>query len=146
MSPGDTTADGRVRKRQVGGGRKGPLSTRGQELLCSLGDQKTSPRQALGGEVFGLSPSRAKRGIPRVLPILKQALAEVGVLPPRAPGHFAGQGRRPQETGELIIDGTARRRPRPTPQAKQALPSSGKQKTPRDKAGGVVPAQTQRVG
>ena len=39
--PGDKTADGRVRKRQAGGGRTGQLSTTEQELLSSLVYQKT---------------------------------------------------------------------------------------------------------
>jgi hypothetical protein len=63
-------------------------------------------------------------------PILKQALDDWGVLPTRAPGHFARQERRHQEAGELIIDGTDRRRQHPKNQGKQALPYSGKQKTP----------------
>ena len=41
--------------------------------------------QALLGEVFGLSQSRANRWIQRLLLILKQALDELGVLPSRAP-------------------------------------------------------------
>jgi hypothetical protein len=35
---GDTTANGRVRKRQVGGGRKGRLWTTEQKLLFSLSE------------------------------------------------------------------------------------------------------------
>ena len=53
--PGDKTADGSVRKRQAGGGRKGQLSTTEQKLLFSLVYQKTYPLQALVGEVFGKS-------------------------------------------------------------------------------------------
>jgi len=34
--PGDKTADGGIRKRQVGGGRKGQLPTTEQKLLFSL--------------------------------------------------------------------------------------------------------------
>ena len=34
--PGDKTADGKVRKRQGGGGRKGQLRTTEQKLLFSL--------------------------------------------------------------------------------------------------------------
>ena len=81
-----------------------------------------------------------------MLPILKQALDDWGVLPIREPGHFARQGRRQQETGELIIAGTDRRRQRPKNQGKQALPYSGKQKTPSDKNLVMVNAKTKRVG
>src|SRR5256712_6258888 len=144
--PGDKTADGNVRKRQVGGGRKGQLSTTEQKLLFSLLYQKAYPLQALLGEVFGLSQSRANRWIHRLLPILKQALEGLGVLPTREPGHFARQERRHPEAVELIIDGTDRRRQRPKNQAKQALHYSGKQKTHSDKNVVVVNAKTTRVG
>ncbi len=69
-----------VRKRQAGGGRKGQLRTTEQKLLFSLVYQKTYPLQALLGEVFGLSQSRVNRWIHRLLPILQQALDELGVL------------------------------------------------------------------
>ena len=89
--PEDKTAEGRVRKRQGGGGRKGQLSTTEQKLLFSLVYQKTYPLQALLGELFGLSQSRVNRGIPRLLPILQQALDDLGVLPSREPRAFARQ-------------------------------------------------------
>ena len=115
---GDKTADGRIRKRQAGGGRKGQLRTTEQKLLFSLVYQQTYPLQALLGEVFGLSQSRVNRWIHRLLPILKQALDDLGVLPIREPGDFARQERGRQEAPELIIDGTDRRRQRPKNQAK----------------------------
>jgi Helix-turn-helix of DDE superfamily endonuclease/DDE superfamily endonuclease len=144
--PGDKTADGCIRKRQSGGGRKGQLPTTEQKLLFSLVYQKTYPLQVLLGEVFGLSQSRANRWIQRLLPILKQALDELGVLPSRVPEDFAEQERSQQETAELIIDGTDRRRQRPKNQANQALHYSGKHKTHSDKNVVVVNAKTKRVG
>jgi Helix-turn-helix of DDE superfamily endonuclease/DDE superfamily endonuclease len=144
--PSDQTATGRGRKRQSGGGRKGQLPTTEQKLLFSLVYQKTYPLQALLGEVFGLSQSRANRWIQRLLPILKQALDELGVLPSRAPEDFAEQERSRQETAALIIDGTDRRRQRPKNQAKQALHYSGKHKAHSDKNVVVVNAKTKRVG
>jgi Helix-turn-helix of DDE superfamily endonuclease/DDE superfamily endonuclease len=144
--PGDKTADGSVRKRQAGGGRKGQLSTTEQKLLLSLVYQKTYPLQALLGEVFELSQSRANRWIHRLLPILKQALDDLGVLPTREPDKVARHERHHQEAAELIIDGTDRRRQRPKSQAKQALHYSGKQKTHSDKNVVVVNAKTKRVG
>ena len=143
---GDKTADGRIRKRQAGGGRKGQLRTTEQKLLFSLVYQKTYPLQALLGEVFGLSQSRVNRWIHRLLPILKQALDDLGVLPPRGPNKFAPHEHRHQETAELSIDGTERRRPRPKNPVKQALCSSGKQKPQSDKNVVVVNAKTKRVG
>ena len=143
--PGDKTADGRIRQRQSGGGRKGQLSTTEQKLLFSLVDQKTYRLQALLGEVCGLSQSRANRWIQRLLPIRKQALDEWGVLPSRAPEAFAEQERSRQETAALIIDGTDRRRQRPKDKAKQAWHYRGKHKAHRDKNVVVVNAKTKRV-
>ena len=60
--------------------------------------------------MFGLSESRANRWIQRLLPILQQALDELGVLPSRAPEDFAAQERSRQETAALILEGTDRRR------------------------------------
>jgi len=143
---GDKTANGRVRQRQVGGGRKGQLPTTEQKLLFSLVYQKTYPLQALLGEVFEISQSRVNRWIHRLLPVLQQALDDLGVLPTRVPDKFASHERRHQETAELIIDGTDRRRQRPKNPAKQALHYSGKQKTHSDKNIVVVNAKTKRVG
>ena len=144
--PGDKTADGQVRKRRSGGGRKGQLGTTEQKLLFSLVYLKTYPLQALLGEIFGLSQSRVNRWLQRLLPIVKHALDELGVLPSREPEQFAEQERDHQEAAELIIDGTDRRRQRPKNQAKQALHYSGKQKTHSDKNMVVVNAKTKRVG
>ena len=144
--PEDKTADGSVRKRQAGGGRKGQLRTTEQKLLFSLVYQKTSPLQVVLAEIFGLSQSRVNRWLQRLLPILQHALDELGVLPTREPDKFALHERRHQEAAELSIDGTDRRRQRPKNPAQQALHYSGKQKTHSDKNLVVVTAKTQRVG
>lgn len=144
--PEDKTADGQVRKRRSGGGRKGQLETTEQKLLFSLVYLKTYPLQVVLGAMFGLSQSRVNRWLQRLLPIVKDALEELGVLPSRAPEQFAEQEREQRETGELIIDGTDRRRQRPKDTAKQALHYSGKHKTHSDKNIVVVNAKTKRVG
>lgn len=144
--PEDKTADGHVRRRQSGGGRKGQLGTTEQKLLFSLVYLKTYPLQALLGAMFGLSQSRVNRWLQRLLPIVKDALDELGVLPSREPQQFAEQERESQGTVELIIDGTDRRRQRPKDKAKQALHYSGKHKTHSDKNIVVVNAKTKRVG
>ncbi len=46
---------------------------------------KTYPLQALMGELFGLSQPRVNYWIHRLLPVLREALDEVGVLPERTP-------------------------------------------------------------
>lgn len=146
MHPEDKTADGNARKRKAGGGRKGQLRRTEQQLLFSLVYQKTYPLQALLGVVFEMSQSRANRWIHRLLPILQQALDDLGVLPTREPSQFARQERRRRESLELIIDGTDRRRQRPKSQEKQALHYNGKHKTHSDKNVVVVNAKTKRVG
>ena len=96
--------------------------------------------------MFGLSQSRVNRWLQRLLPIVKHALEELGVLPGRVPEQFAEQERDQQEAAELIIDGTDRRRQRPKNKVKQALHYSGKHKTHSDKNLVVVNAKTKRVG
>jgi hypothetical protein len=144
--PRDKTAEGRVRKRQSGGGRKGQLGTTEPKLLFSLVYVKTYPLQALLGAMFGLSQSRVNRGLQRLLPIVKHALEELGVLPSRVPEQFAAQEREYQEPRSLIIDGTDRRRQRPKDKAKQTWHYNGKHKTHSDKNIVVVNAKIKRVG
>ena len=81
----DRTLVGRPRQRFPGGGRKGVLYRPEQKLLFMLVDLKTYPLQALMGEFFGLSQPRVNYWIHRLLPVLREALDEVGVLPERTP-------------------------------------------------------------
>ena len=144
--PAEKTIAGKPRKRQAGGGRKGGLQETEQKLLFILVHQKTYPVQSLLGEVFELSQSRVNEWIHRLLPILKGALAELGVLPEREPGHFARSEAQRGERPDLIIDGTERRRQRPKNPTKQAAAYSGKRKTHCDKNVVIVQAQSKRVG
>lgn len=114
--------------------------------MFSLVYLKTYPLQALLGELFGLSQSGANRWLQRLLPMVKQALEVLGVLPSCAPAQFARQERGHQEGAALIIDGTDRCRQRPKNQEKQTLHSRGKHKTQSDKNVVVVNATTKRVG
>jgi DDE superfamily endonuclease len=82
----------------------------------------------------------------RLLPIVRAALDELGVLPSRAPKQFAEQDPTDHELAELIIDGTDRRRQRPKNKVKPGLPYSGKHKMHSDKNIVVVNAKTKRVG
>jgi Helix-turn-helix of DDE superfamily endonuclease/DDE superfamily endonuclease len=117
-----------------------------QKLLFILVYLKVYPLQALMGELFGLSQPRVNAWIHRLLPVLRQALAEAGALPERGPGHFAqAQPSCPQEP-ELIIDGTDRRRQRPKGPEKQAAHYTGKKKAHTDKNVVVVEAPSKRVG
>jgi hypothetical protein len=96
--------------------------------------------------VFEVSQSRVNEWIHRLLPILKGALGELGVLPEREPGHFARSEAQHGERPDLIIDGTERRRQRPKNPIKQAAASSGKKKLHCDKNVVIVQGQSKRVG
>ena len=141
----EKTPAGQLRKRQLGGGRKGSLTSIEQKLLFVLVYQKTYPLQVLQGEVFALSQSQANRWIHRLLPVLKKALDNLHVLPERNPSQFARREKRRAETQDFIIEGTDRRRQRPKNPKKQALHYSGKKKAHSDKNVVVVQTATKRV-
>src|SRR3989442_8210433 len=122
----DTTQTGTVRQRAVGGGRKGQLRPPEQKLLFILVYQTAYPLQALLGEVFELSQARVNYWVPHLLPLLKQTLEALEVMPERRPSQFAHQEGGKREATELISDGTDRRRQRPQSPEKQALHYSGK--------------------
>ena len=142
----EKTMKGKPRKRQAGGGRKGVLQEAEQKLLFILVHQQTYPLQTLLGEVFELSQPRVNEWVHRLLPILKGALDELGVLPERDPAQFAQSELQHGERPELIIDGTERRRQRPKNPEKQAAAYSGKKKTQCEKNVVIVQAKTKRVG
>ena len=144
--PREKTMTGKPRKRPAGGGRKGVLQEIEQKLLFILVHQKTYPLQTLLGEVFEFSQPRVNEWVHRLLPVLKVALDEIGVLPEREPGHFAQSEPQHGDRPDLIIDGTERRRQRPKSAEKQTAHYSGKKKTHCDKNVVIVQAKTKRVG
>lgn len=144
--PSDHTLRGTVRQRKCGGGRKTSLDSPAQKLLFALVYLKTYPLQALLGEVFDLSQSRANRWIHQLLPVLQRALKDVGVCPARDPRQFARHERQTGEPLDLIIDGTERRRQRPKNPEKQALYYSGRKKTHSDKNVVIANRKTKRIG
>jgi DDE superfamily endonuclease/Helix-turn-helix of DDE superfamily endonuclease len=144
--PAERTRAGKPRKRKAGGGRKEVLREPEQKLVFILVHQKTYPLQVLLGEVFELSQSRVNEWVHRLLPILKLALDELGLLPEREPEHFSHSEQQQGEAAVLIIDGTERRRQRPKNAEKQAAHYSGKKKMHCDKNVVVVQAKSRRVG
>ena len=140
------TLAGRKRKRPLGGGRDGMLTTTEQKLLFILVYQKTYPLQVIQGELFGMGQSSANEWIHRLLPVLRDALSAMGVMPEREGDKFARSERRKRELSEYIIDGTERRRQRPKVPEKQALHYSGKKKAHSDKNLIVVQTDSKRVG
>jgi hypothetical protein len=83
LYPPDKTWEGKVRHRQSGGGAKGVLFQMEDKLLFILVYQKTNPLQTMHGLPFDLSQSQTHYGIHHLLPVLRHALATLGVAPER---------------------------------------------------------------
>jgi len=139
--PVDRTAAGRLRQRRAGGGRTSVLHEPAQKLLFLLVYLKTYPLQLVLAELFGLSQPQVHHWLKRLLPILREALDDLGALPQREGPAFAGA--RPSRP--LIIDGTERRRQRPKNPEKQAAHYSGRKKIHCDKNVLLVEAGSKRV-
>jgi hypothetical protein len=115
------TQQGRPRQRQVGGGRKATLQLAEDRLLFILVYQKTYPLQEIMGELFGMEVSKVNDWIHRLLPVLRDALDELQVLPERDASAVA-HAQATWCTGQtVILDGTERRRQRPKSPEKQTL-------------------------
>src|SRR5260370_21481093 len=145
ISPANHTGEGQARQRAVGGGCKGRLEQPEDKLLFLLVYLKTYPLQAVMGELFDLSQPQVNYWIHRLLPVLRSALDDLGVLPERNPRHLAqdpcASGREPR----LIIDATERRRQRPKNPEKQALFYSGRKKQHCDKNVVIVNTRGKRI-
>jgi Helix-turn-helix of DDE superfamily endonuclease/DDE superfamily endonuclease len=131
--PLDRTAKGQARQRWPGAGRHSVLSQSEDKLLFLLVYLKTYPLQVVLGQLFGISTSQANYWLPHLLPVLRSALDDLGVLPERDGAGVARHPAAPKGMGTLIIDGTERRRQRPKNAEKQARHYSGKKKTHTDK-------------
>jgi hypothetical protein len=141
----DRTAAGRPRQRFLGGGRTGALPAPEQKLLFLLVYLKTYPLQVVMAELFGLSQPRVNYWLHRLLPVLREALDELGVLPERDPQAFARTATPRQGGTRRIIDGTERRRQRPKNPEKQRAHYSGRKKTHSDKNVVVATADSRRI-
>ena len=144
--PKDRTLADRPRQRCAGGGRKGVLDCPEQKLLFLLVYLKTYPLQVLMGELFGLSQPGVNYWIHRLLPVLRDALDSLSVLPERNPNDFAQSQTATGTEPRLIIDGTERRRQRPKSPEKQALHYSGKKKAHTDKNVVIVDLRRKCIG
>jgi len=142
--PTDRTLAGQRRQRFPGGGRTGVLQPPQQKLLLLLVYLKTYPLQAVLAELFGLSQPGVNYWLHRLLPVLRVALDDLGLLPERDPRHFS-QSQTSPGLPRLIIDGTERRRQRPKNPEKQALHYSGKKKAHCDKNVVVLEVPSQRI-
>jgi len=143
--PAEQTAQGQPRQRSAGGGCKGLLHRPEDKLLFILVYLKTYPLQAVMGELFELSQPQVNHWIHRLLPVLQEALDDLGDCPERNAGHFAQSQTASGSEPRLIIDGTERRRQRPKNPEKQALHYSGKKKTHTDKNVVIVTLPRKRI-
>src|ERR1700751_3679206 len=145
LYPATQTAEGQPRQRSIGAGRKGRLEQPEEKLLFLLVYLKAYPLQAVMAELFDLSTPQVNYWIHRLLPVLRSALDDLGVLPERDPTHFAQAQRASGKAPRLIIDATERRRQRPKNPEKQALFYSGRKKKHCDKNGVVVRTRGRRI-
>ena len=124
--PADRTVEGKKRQRKVGGGRSSELSKAEERLLFVLIYHKSYPLQEMMALLFKMSQGRVNYWIHRLLPVLKDALNEMGLLPEREPSKFAQHERARGKSPALVIDGVDRRRQRPKNAEEQKLHYSGK--------------------
>src|SRR5260370_10190566 len=143
--PSDKTWQGKVRQRQSGGGAKGVLPHMEDKLLFILVYQKTNPLQTMHGLQFALSQPQTNYWMHHLLPVLQRALAALGVAPERDASRVATSPLALEGAPDGVIDGTERRRQRPTDAAQHQEQYSGKKKTPTDKHLLLVNAHTAQV-
>lgn len=142
---GALTQAGKPRQRAAGAGAKGALPKIEDKLLFSLVYQKTNPLQTAQGLHFGLGQPQANYWLHRLLPVLQQALRDLGEAPERDAQAVAHSELAHAGGPNLKIDGTERRRQRPQDSAKQKAHYSGKKKAHTDKNILLVNEHTQKV-
>ena len=143
--PLDKTWQGKVRQRKLGGGAKGLLSQMEDKLLFILVSQKTNPLQTMHGLHFGLSQPQTNYWIHRLLPVLRQALVALDMAPERDASRVATSPLMLEGAPAGALDGTERRRQRPTDAAKQTAHYSGKKKAHTDKNVLLINEYTSKV-
>src|SRR5215203_2571505 len=126
LYPPTLTGSGQPRQRRPGGGLKGTLSSVADKLLFILVYQKTNPLQTMHGLQFGLSQPQTNYWIHRLLPVLQQALGDLGMKPERAGKNVASLIEAGEGGANLSLDATERTLNRPVDGRKQAEKYSGK--------------------
>jgi len=145
LHPPELTKRGKSRQRRAGAGSKGKLRTDEDKLLFILIYEKTYPIQEMLGLQFGISQPQANYWVHLLLPILKRALAEMGMTPERDGEAVADSPLAAEAEPDFLIDGTERRRQRPKDTEKQREHYSGKRKTHTDKNLLLTSNHTKRV-
>jgi hypothetical protein len=143
--PLDKTWHGQVRQRKLGGGAQGRLAQMEDKLLFLLVYPKTNPLQTLHGLHFGLSQPQTHSWMYRLLPILRRAFVALAMAPERDARRVATSPLMLEGAPAGALDGTERRRQRPTDAAKQTAHYSGKTKAPTDKNVLLIHAYTSQV-
>src|SRR6266851_3503383 len=145
LYPPDKTIAGKVRQRQVGGGATGVLPQMENKLLFILVYQKTNPLQTMHGLHFQLSQPQTHYWIHHLLPVLQRALADLAMTPERDASRVATSPLALEGAPAMTLDGTERRRQRPTDAFQQKEHYSGKKKAHTDKNLLLVNAHTSKV-
>ena len=104
-------------------------------LLCILVFQKTHPLQTMHGLQFELSQPQTNSWMHRLLPVLQRAFAALGMAPERDASRVATSPLTLEGAPASVIDGTERRRQRPTNAVQQKELDSGKKNAPGQKRG-----------
>src|SRR5437016_4230871 len=133
LYPATLTTAGQPRQRRAGGGVKGALPTAADQLLFILVYHKTHPLQTMHGLHFGLSQPQTNYWIHRLLPVLRRALVALDMAPERDASRVATSPLMLEGAPAGALDGTERRRQRPTDAAQQTAHYSGKKKAHTDK-------------
>jgi hypothetical protein len=136
---------GKARQRQSGGGSKGTLVEMADKLLFILVYQKTYPLQTMQGLHFDLAQSSANDWIQRLLPILQEALSNLGMTPERDGAALAESDWFKELSADLLIDGSERRRQRPQDEQAQIDHYSGKKGAHTDKNLLITHAESSQV-
>ena len=142
--PPDKTWEGKMRQRQ-GGGAKGVLPQMEDKLLFILVYQKTNPLQTMHGKPCTLSQPQTNYWMHHVLPVLQHAFAALGVAPERDASGVATSLLAHEGAPDMVLDGTERRRQRPTDAAQHKEQYSGTKKMPMDKNLLLVNEHTTKV-
>jgi hypothetical protein len=143
--PPDRTLNGHTRQRRAGAGAKGKLPSLPDKLLFILVYQKTNPLQTMHGLQFNLSQSQTNYWLHRLGPVLCQALRDMGQAPERDASRVAISPLALEGAPDVALDGTERRRQRPTDAVQQQEHYSGKKKTHTDKNLLLVNEHTTKV-
>ena len=111
-------------------GRPAKLQSCGDKLLFILFYLKNYPLQEVLGFLFGLDQSQANRWIKTLSCVLRETLKRGGYLPAREAQQLEEELANSPSL-DLIVDGTERRRQRPTePEAQKQFYSGKKKRTP----------------